>query len=396
MNRYPWVLDDRSWTDRLNPLVVRLARPIRRWMQIRRQRLLEIDVLGTEHLAPLLGESAGVLIVPNHSTHADAFVMYELADRLGRCFHFMATTQMFAAVGPLVRWLYTRHGCFSVDREGTDLRAFKRAVKILQESPHPLVIFPEGEVYHLNDRVTPFRDGPATIALTARRRAKRPVYCIPCALKYHYVRDPTPELEALMTELERKIAWRPRTGRPLVERVLKYAEGQLALKEVYYLDGPQPGTLRERLTRLHGSILERLEDHYGKSGRGKTVPERVKEVRRACLARFEDTDQSTGAQSEVEPHLDDLFVAVQLFSYPGDYLLENPPVERVAETLDKLEEDILERQTARIRGARRAVVVLGAPLDVADFAQGSPRKSAPKLTDELERRVQALIDTLRQ
>ncbi len=39
--------------------------------------------------------------------------------------------------------------------------------------------------------------------------------------------------------------------------------------------------------------------------------------------------------------MDTVFLIVQLYSYPGDYLLEHPSTERVAETLDKLEEDVL-------------------------------------------------------
>jgi len=88
-----------------------------------------------------------------------------------------------------------------VDREGSDLHAFKRAVQVLSEERFPLVIFPEGEVYHINDRVTPFREGPAVIALTAIKNGDRPNYVVPCAIKYQYLDDPTPELETLMTEL---------------------------------------------------------------------------------------------------------------------------------------------------------------------------------------------------
>ena len=90
----------------------------------------------------------------------------------------------------ILRW----HGCFSVDREGTDMKAFRQATEVLQNSPHPLVIFPEGEVYHLNERTTPFREGAAAIALSAAKRAKRDVVCVPCAIKYEYLEDPRPNL----------------------------------------------------------------------------------------------------------------------------------------------------------------------------------------------------------
>ena len=281
-----------------------------------------------------------------------------------------------------------------LDREGSDLRAFKRSVKILKESKYPLVIFPEGEVYHLNDRVTPFRDGAAMIALSAARLAKRPVYCVPCALKYRYVEDPGPELETLMTDLELKVNWRPNSDTPLAERILKYAGGQMALKEVEYLCAPQEGTLQDRLAGLREHILSGLETHYPPKTADPSIPERIKETRRACLERLQADDLSAGERSRIEIHLDDVFVVVQLFSYTGDYLTGSPSIERVAETMDKLEEDVLGIPSAHIRGTRRVVVALDAPIDTAAFSEGTSRRAAPKLTDEIERRVQALLNEL--
>src|SRR3712207_8394705 len=47
---------------------------------------------------------------------------------------------------------------------------------------------------------------------------------------------------------------------------------------------------------------------------------------------------------------DALPILVQLYSYPGDYLAERPTIERLAETVDKLEEDGLGYHMARPRG----------------------------------------------
>jgi len=51
------------------------------------------------------------------------------------------------------------------------LKALKTAIDILQNrKKHPPLIFPEGDVYHMNGRITAFRDGAAAIALLAARR----------------------------------------------------------------------------------------------------------------------------------------------------------------------------------------------------------------------------------
>ena len=50
--------------------------------------------------------------------------------------------------------------------------------------------------------------------------------------------------------------------------------------------------------------------------------------------------------------MEDLFFATQLFSYPGDYLADDPSIERIAETIDKFEEDILGLALPTVRRQR--------------------------------------------
>jgi 1-acyl-sn-glycerol-3-phosphate acyltransferase len=384
------------WDARLSPLLVRLTRPLRRLIQRRRQRLWQVEVRGMDRLRALHEQGGGFLLTPNHAGHADPFVMWEGSDALGRPFYFMAAWQVFA----MRRWIgyrmLQRHGCFSVDREGTDLRAFKQAVKVLADEDYPLVIFPEGEVYHVNDRVTPFRDGPAVIALTAAKNAGRPVYAVPCAIKYFYLHDPRPQLETMMTELEQRILWRPQTGRPLAQRVCQFAEALLGLKEVEHLGSAQQGPLRQRVGRLIEHILSGLEAAHGTAGAEQSLPERVKNVRRSCLQKLDADGLDPSAIAGLEAHLEDAYFAVQLFSYPGDYVAERPTIERLAETIDKFEEDVFDRPYAQVRGARRAVLQVGEPIDVHQFAEraargAQPRKAARPLTETLEQAVQALV-----
>jgi 1-acyl-sn-glycerol-3-phosphate acyltransferase len=373
-----------------------MTRPYRRRRQLREQKLVRVELRGVERLRALAAQGAGVLLTPNHAAHPDPYLLCEVADAVGRPFYFMTAWQVFAMYGRFGRRAMQWYGCFSVDREGTDLRALKQSVAILTAGANPLVIFPEGECYHTNDRVTPFREGPAVIALTAAKQQARPVYVVPCAGKYRYVRDPTPELDAVMVELERRLYLRPQPGQPLAERIARFAQGALALKEIEYLGGTQPGPLSERIAGLIGHILGGLEREYGLSPRNQTVPERVKALRRACLDRLELVAGRAEQEAEVAAHLDDVFLVVQLFSYPGDYVAERPTVERLAETVDKFEEDVLGYHMARSRGTRSAVFQVGEPIDVGRFMAGAtqPRRAAGPLIDAVERSVQALIDEM--
>ena len=75
-----------------------------------------------------------------------------------------------------------------------------------------------------------------------------------------------------------------------------------------------------------------------------SIPERVKALRSTIRRELTDEPpEGTNPQREEELYddLDTLFVAVQLYSYPGQYLKESPTLHRIAETLVKLEEDVL-------------------------------------------------------
>ena len=122
---------------------------------------------------------------------------------------------------------------------------------------------------------------------------------------------------------------------------------------------------------------------------GKTIPERVKELRNECLKRLEALGEADNEQRLLlDKRLDDCFLAVQLYSYPGTYITENPTVERVAETLDKLEEDVLDQYSATTRGMRRSTVRFGEPIEVPTSKQ---RNLITELTDQIEGAVQAML-----
>jgi 1-acyl-sn-glycerol-3-phosphate acyltransferase len=368
----------------------------------REQKVAEFDIQGLDRLQPLLGAGDSVLITPNHADHADCFVMYEISRRLGRPFAYMAAFQIFTG---LARWVLPRVGVFSVDREGADLSAYKAAVNLLADGSRPLVIFPEGEIYRVAERVTPLREGAFAIALSAARKLEdtgRRVWVVPVGLCYRFLEghDPLPALRSLMDRLETRFTWRVRSPRPLVERVLRYGDGILGLKEVEFLGSPQPGNFKERLLNLMECILRPIEARRLAGRRPSTIPERVKDLRRACLGVLENPAILPDSPSarEARDDLEDLFLVVQLFSYPGDYIRSSPTLERVAETLMKCEEDFLQVDQAPPRAPRRALVRVGEPIDLTGrlAAPGASRsrQAVPALASEVESRLQELLDAM--
>ncbi|TWT84363.1 Acyltransferase [Planctomycetes bacterium CA13] len=394
MNRYRMRFAPNVWTPKLNPWLVNLLAPLRQKRQWSELRIRNTRIVGEQIVRDALEDDCGVLLMPNHSSHADPFTIYAAADSIGTALFVMATWHVFDGKPWLTQQLLRRHGCFSVDREANDIGAFRLATGILQDKKQPLVLFPEGEIYHCNDRVTPFRDGASAIAVAAARKAKRKIVCIPCAITYRYDEDPTEQLTETMGQLEESILWRRRTGRPLDERIYHFAETLLAVKELEYFEQAGSGPLPDRIRILGDHILSQVESRHGIETSTGSVPERVKAARRTIIAKIQDGESTPETANKLKHKLDDdledLFLVVQSFSYPGDYVKAKPTIERMAETLDKFEEDILRQPTASIKAERSVRVQFGDPVEVS--GDRKDKGQTTRVTGEIESRVQSMLD----
>ena len=394
MDTLPYGTPPQWWPPRLSRFWMRVIRAYRLTVHHRRQqRLLGVDVRGGEHVRRSLADGWGVLITPKHYGHADAYVMLEAAEQIGRPFTYLTGWQVFQLLGPVGRWVLQRHGCFSIDREGQDLRAFRQAVELVRQGANPLVVFAEGEIYHNGDKVFPFRTGAAMIALTAASRGERPVVCIPAALRYRLAEDPTPHLLPLMARLEDWVTGRTQLGQPLAVRLRQFTHDLLALRERQYLGHEQPGTFAERIGDLTEAMLRRLEARHGERARDLDVPDRVTQLRRRLIKLIEGVPENDSQRAGWREEMDELFVVTQLYSYTHDWDEDELSPERLVELCDKFEEDVLGVPTATVRVAKRATVLFGPPVAVP---QPSAKKDAARaLTETLQGQVQGLVDELR-
>ena len=390
MNRYTMLFAPQAWKPNVSPALVKFLRPFRDRQRKRAIQISDIQVEGASIVQERLNNGEGVMIMPNHSSHADPYVIYSAADQVGTALHVMATWHVFDDKSWLARWILTKHGCFSVDREANDIGAFRLATSILQEKPEPLVIFPEGEIYHCNGRVTPFREGAAAIAVAAARKSKRPITCIPCAIRYNYVDDPTPSLLDTMSELETSIFWRPKTNEPLEKRIYEFAEVLLMVKELEYLKTTQSGRLPDRIASLREHILAEVEQRNEIASSSKSIPERVKAARKTIMEKELAGDSDTKKANQLNHDMEDLFLVVQSFSYPGDYVDDHPSIDRMAETIDKFEEDVLQKTTADIKAERRVKVSFGEPVEVS--SDRKVKSQTTTITATIEQRVQEMLD----
>lgn len=361
----------------------------------RKYNIGRIQDEGFQVVSALLDAGHSVLLAPNHSDHSDPHVVMEVLAQHGMKPYFMAAREVFET-SPVAGWALQNMGVFSVDRDGPDLSAIKTAITLLEGGGNPMVIFPEGEIYHHHRRLDPLNEGVASILLKASGRLAdgKKAYLVPVGMRFYHDTSVEGTFSSRLSTLEDRIGWTPKPKMPVDERIHRLGTGILALKETEYLGYAGSGGVQERLALLCESLLSLVEARYPKDAKAVKPPERVRALRYRIRRRLLD-DENPPQPAEREELLDDLdrvFTALQAHSYIGDYLLEDPTLDRRAETLLKLEEDIFGFPTYPI--ARTAKITAGEPIPVSDMivAGELPAKGGSlALTALLEERLGNLL-----
>lgn len=322
---WPWLLG--FWL----PRYLRKAHAIASW-----------EVKGLEHMQASLKAGHGIFIVPNHPRTSDPMALGFLTKALGQNFHVMASAHLFLQ-SRVNSWLLPRVGAFSVYREGMDRESLKTATDILATARRPLVVFAEGVITRTNDRLIPLQDGTAFIARTAaKQRAEKvpggKVVVHPLALRYVFQGDLERGLSPVLDRIETRLSWQPRRGLAPHARIVKLGHALLALKEIEYFGAANHGPVPERLTRLLDQVLLPLETEWLKGKNEGTVVARIKNLRKAILPDLVAGDVTEAERAHRWKCLYDLEVAQQIFHFPPDYLGQNPPPERLIETVARYEE----------------------------------------------------------
>ena len=366
-----------------------------RYSQRHEYKVTETTIEGAEELARLVKAGQSVLVAPNHADHADPGLMLTVGRRFGFAPHFMAAREGFEK-SALHRWVLQRAGAFSINREGADLAAIKMAIQVLQEGKFPLVIFPEGEIYHHMEELDELNDGVASIALRAAAKLPegRRGYVVPASIRLRH--DPAVEgcFSDRLSVLERRILLKPRIHDSPVDRIFRLGAALLAVKEEEYLGAARQGTLTERIHHLRATIMQNVETAHGMSNGELSFPKRIKLLRARIRKELTEGDPEPDARrrEELYDQLDDIFVVHQLYSYPRTYLLGEPSVDRIAETIFKLEEDMLGK--ARYLGRRKAEIRFAEPIDLGTFIAGrnlNAKTGIDPLTREIEGRIMELL-----
>ena len=308
--------------------------------------LEHFDISGLEHMRASLDAGHGILIAPNHCRLSDPPALGMLVKALRQPIFIMASAHVFRE-SAFQKFMLPRLGAFSVNREGVDREALKCAIEVLSAAERPLVVFPEGVASRTNDRLIPLQDGVAFLARSAakQRAAQSPpgqVVVHPLGLRYHFKGDLEGTLEPVLSRLERNLSWRPRTGAPVHERIVRLGEALLAMKEMEFHGETRAGRTRDRLPALREDILRPLEAQWlgarAAAAAEDSVIMRVKNLRKALLPDLVENRLSPADRAERWRQIQAITVAEQTFHFPADYLGDSPTPERLIETVERYEE----------------------------------------------------------
>lgn len=368
----------------------------------RRNRVL----VSNEDLANLeqIPKGSGLVLTPNHADEMDPRVCFEVSRRAKRRLIFMCNREAFDEYNGLAGKALQGIGAFSVERGGKDTAAKVFAGSVVKDGKDVLVIFPEGEVFYLNQSVQPFHSGAIEIGIQAiidRRKTEKDwtAYLVPMSIKYHY-RDP---LHDIMDKRVQKMEFalgKGMTGNTLHTRLLGVAEELIIQKELEHqvsecTDEESYEELDERIKNLRRSLLADISSKHKDSYRAQS---RTLDKAFQLSAHLRDRLSKTGSmdhQSEYKEDLSKLKEVKHLVSLQPEYVEADPSPERLSEMIIKLEREIFGIQRPKQLGRREVFIRIGKPIDLSQYIeqfQSQPHVLRHDLAEQLRKEIQTLID----
>jgi 1-acyl-sn-glycerol-3-phosphate acyltransferase len=300
-------------------------------------------------------------------------------------------------------WGLQRIGMFSVERGGRDVAAKDFAMNVTQLGKDVLVIFPEGEIFYLNDSVQPFHSGAIDIGLKAvlEERKTRPeydAYIVPMAIKYNYVRPISQLLEKRVSEMEKRLS-RDMSGHAVRKRLLVLVSELLHRREIAYKvksDSEKFERLSDHVKYVRHAILTQIDERYSgiANAQGRTI-DRTWQI--SDHLRDLMNEATAGHRAIYQQDLDSLQEVAHMVSWRPDYINDNPSDDRLAEVMIKLEREVFKVKRPRALGQRNVYVRIGEPVALSQFLDDykeNPHAVRHRVAEHLRERIQSLLDNV--
>ena len=380
------------------PLALRLA------FKIVKVEVTEADLRRLRDLKRLR-----VVLTPSHGALVEPYILFHLSKLLSQEFNYVAAKEAFER-RPALGLLIQRLGAYSIVRGTADRKSFRMTHKILVEGKRWLVIFPEGEVCGQNDTLMPFQQGVAQFAFWAcedltKRGEALPLYFVPMAIKFVYLRDMDPTIDRSLQKLEHKLVGPNPRPLSLYDRLRRVGEAVLsAIEKKYNVLPGKDADLNQRVQFMKELIVSRIETELGVSPRrGQPLLDRIRflfnMVDRIVFSDIGSSDYeqqlNERRQKQAQGLYEDLRQVLRFIVVHDGYVRESPTAERFLDLLGMLEWEVFERRPSW--GPRKAIVKIGEPLNVAAHLpryRADKRGALQEVTMSLESSVRRMLAEL--
>ena len=349
---------------------------------------------------------SGIILTSNHADETDPQVCFELSRRANKRFITMCNREAFDEAFGIAKLLLPRLGVFSIKRGSHDSAAIAYAKDVVKQGEDVLVIFPEGEIYYLNEKIQPFHSGAVDICLQAiiEKRKTDPnwtAYIVPMAIKYHYDQSIGPELEKRIAKMEGAMSIKAESSTALPDRVLELQKALLQSEERIYKVGENAQTakeLREEIITTEQEILTEVLDKHPEVKVRQEAPTidkawQIEAELRNAISAEKDHDK----RKQLELDLAALKEVAQLTSWHPHYYTKDPNPDRLAEVVLKLEREIYKIQRPKQIASRNVSVKIARPIDmgkhVDDYTK-DPHTVRHAVSERLQHEIQSLVTTL--
>ncbi|MBU6454222.1 MAG: 1-acyl-sn-glycerol-3-phosphate acyltransferase [Cyanobacteria bacterium REEB67] len=361
---------------------------------------------------------SGVILTPNHADETDPRVCLDLARRSKRRFLFMCNREAFGEMHGLAGLALQGIGYFSVERGGHDVAAKNYSTAIVKEGKDVLVIFPEGEIFYLNESLQPFHSGAVDIGMQAilEKRKSDPQwtsYILPMAIHYKYSEPIDKILEKRIASMEKRLKEAIHEY-SLQNRLSTIQRDLLAREEKNYnialeanIQNIQAGNatapfsaedlakLSLRIEHARQTILRQVEDKNTAlfSNQARTIDQawQMSAHLREKLAHTIDKTK----EKELKDELAALNEVAQLVSWQPQYVGSNPSENRMAEMVLKLERELYRIKRPKQLAKRDVYVRLAEPIDLGAYLDeylSEPHQLRHKMAEILRDTIQALVN----
>ncbi len=384
-----------------SPFLITAAQQIvRAELSLKNRVFLESEDLQFFNKIP---KGSGVSLTSNHADETDPRVVVELGRRSGKRFISMCNREAFDENFGFAGWALQRLGHFSVERGAHDSPAKVFAIDTIKGGEDVLVIFPEGEIFYMNEVVQPFHSGAIDLTMQAiiDKRRNEPAwtaFILPMAIRYHYEPAVFSILEKRIEKIEAHLSL-SHSGKSLPERLLVIQKVLIKREEEIHKVQfeKESEDLEDEIMNARRKMLADVESKYHEVQplKRRAIDEAWKlgaELREK-LEEQADVKERLQLRADIQT----LQEVAQLASWHPHYYAGTTSVDRMAEVVLKMERELFHIKRPPQLANRKVFVKLAEPLDlgvhVDEYVKDGHAVRAD-LTEKLQARIQGLLDSL--